>query len=200
MYRGSKPKILPIVIVIIVIALIIATLVTVGRMIFSGDSSTDEAKEDTTSMQSSLLDQGSTRSVGWTVRGPIVANENFRSYQITVSASSRTYVVYSGYLSTVISSKTYDNNADAYEQFVFALDKTGVAVARDAKNTDLRGVCATKGLAYKFETLNNNEADHGVWSSTCKDSPGTMTADPLKVQALFVNQITDFEPLFNEVY
>lgn len=201
MYRGSKPKILPVIIVIIVVALVIAALITVGRMIFSGDSSSNkDSGKETSSIESSLLNQDPDRSVSWTVRGPIVADENFRSYQIIVSPSSRDYVVYSGYLDEVLSTKSYDNNMNAYEQFVFALNKTGLTKVREADNSDLRGVCATNGLAYKFETLDSKEADHSMWSSTCKDSPGTMAADPLKVQALFANQITDFRPLFNEIY
>ena len=199
MYRGSKPKILPVIIIIVVVALVIATLVTVGRMMLTGGSSEAPSK-DTASMQDALLNQDPDRSVSWTVRGPIVADEKFRSYQITVSPSARTFVTYSGYLDAVVATKTYDNNLNAYEQFVFALDKTGIASTRKTDDTDLRGVCATKGIVYKFETLNDREADNTVWSSTCKDSKGTLAADPLKVQALFVNQIVDFKPLFNDIY
>lgn len=201
MYRGSRPRILPIIVVIVIVALVVATLVTAGRMLFSGDSSKDNKKVSSSSLTEKALLNGSTdRSVRWTVRGPIVSNEKFRSYQITVSPSERTYVIYSGYLDQVTSTKTYDNNADAYEQFTYALDKTGISKTRDVPDADLRGVCATQGLAYKFETLSNNDADHTMWSSTCKDSPGTMTADALQVQALFVNQIPDFHSLFNKIY
>lgn len=201
MYRGSRPRILPIIIVIIVVALIVATLVTAGRMLFSGSSSkTDKKVSSSSSIEGALLNEGLDRSVQWTVRGPIVANEKFRSYQITVSPSARTYVIYSGYLDQVTDTKTYDNNAQAYEQFVYALDKTGLTNMRNVPDSDLRGVCATQGLAYKFDTLASGESDHSMWSSTCKDSPGTMTANPLQIQALFVNQTPDFQPLFGKIY
>jgi len=201
MYRGSRPRIFPIIIVIIIVALVVATLVTVGRMLFNNSSSTDDKKATSSStLEHALLNEDTDRSVRWTVRGPIVSNEKFRSYQITISPSERTYVTYSGYLDTVIDTKTYDNNSQAYEQFVYALDKTGISKTRKVPDTDLRGVCATQGLAYKFETLTGDDADHNVWSSTCKDSPGTMTASALQVQALFVNQIPDFKPLFNKIY
>jgi len=201
MYRGSRPRILPIIVVIVIVALVIAAIVTVGRMLFSGSGDTKDSKKTTSSViEQAILAQDSDRAVRWTVRGPIVADEKFRSYQIIVSPSTRTFVTYSGYLDQVIDTKTYSNNVKAYEQFVYALDKTDIAKARDTKDADLRGVCATNGLAYEFETLVNDDPDHTMWSSTCKDSHGTMTADPLQVHALFVNQVPDFHPLFTKIY
>jgi hypothetical protein len=202
MYRGSRPRILPIIVVIVIVALVVAAIVTVGRMLFSGSGDTSQDNKKTTSsvIEQAVLAQDSDRAVRWTVRGPIVGDEKFRSYQIIISPSTRTYITYSGYLDQVIDTKSYSNNVKAYEQFVYALNKTDIAKARDTKDADLRGVCATNGLAYEFETLVNDDPDHVMWSSTCKDSQGTMTADPLQVQALFVNQIPDFHPLFTKIY
>lgn len=199
MYRGSGPRVLPIIIVIVVVALVVAALVTVGRMIFSGGSS-DTSETAGTSLQDTVLDRTASRNVRWTIRGPIVADENFRSYQITIGPSSRTFVTYSGYLDQVMDTKTYDNNAKAYEEFVYALDKADISKTRNSNDEDFRGVCATKGIAYMFETMNDATVDNSIWSSSCKDSAGTMAADPLKIQALFVNQIPDFKPLFNDIY
>lgn len=198
MYRGSNPRIIPIIITIIIVALVISALVAVGRMMFGSNdgSSTDSAP----TISSSVLDTTANRSVRWTVRGPIVAEENFRSYQITVGPNSRTYTVYSGYLGSVVSTQTYPNNTRAYEEFVHALTNADITSTRTAASDDIRGVCATGGIAYKFEALNNNEADQSLWSSTCAQSRGTMAADALKIQALFVNQIPDFKPLFTSVY
>ncbi len=199
MYRGSGPRVLPIIIVIIVIALIVAAIVTVVRMASSG-SSDSQSDTKAATLQETVLNTESDRSVRWTVRGPIVADENFRSYQITVTPNSRTFITYSGYLEQVMDTKTYDNNTKAYEEFVYALDKANIGTTRKAKDEDFRGVCATKGVAYMFETLASSEADNAIWSSSCKDSAGTMAADPLKIQALFVNQIPDFNPLFNDIF
>ena len=200
MYRGSGPRVLPIIIVIIVIALVIAALVTVGRMIFSGGGSSNTPDNATASLQDAVLDKSSDRAVRWTVRGPIVADEKFRSYQITITPTSRTFVTYSGYLDQVNDTKKYDNNARAYEEFIFALDKAGIGKARKSSDEEFRGVCATNGIAYMFETVKHSDVDNSVWSSSCKDSAGTMGATPVKIQALFVNQIPDFAPLFDEIY
>ncbi len=200
MYRGSGPRVLPIIIVIIVIALVIAALVTVGRMIFSGGGSSNTSDNATASLQDAVLDKSSDRAVRWTVRGPIVADEKFRSYQITITPTSRTFVTYSGYLDQVNDTKKYDNNARAYEEFIFALDKAGIGKTRKSSDEEFRGVCATNGIAYMFETVKHSDVDNSVWSSSCKDSAGTMGATPVKIQALFVNQIPDFAPLFDEIY
>ena len=114
MYRGSRPRILPLIIVIIVVALVIASIVTIGRMIFGGNASKDTQKTPETTVVDSVLNQDGARSVRWTVRGPIVADEKYRSYQITVSPTKRSFVSYSGYLEQVLDSKTYENNAKAY--------------------------------------------------------------------------------------
>lgn len=198
MYRGSNPRIFPIIIVVLVIALVIAAVFSVGRMIFfSGSSSEDKA---TDSMSATLVDTDEGRSVRWAVRGPIVANEKFHSYQITVSPTSRSYTVYTGYLDQVVLTHRYENNRQAYEQFVYALAKADVTNTRNAADNDIRGACATQGLAFVFETVKDGTADQSEWTTTCAGSKGTMTAKPAQVQALFVNQIPDFSPKFDEIY
>lgn len=199
MYRGSGPRILPLIVIIVIVALVIAALVTIGRMVFGGGSQSGE-QENQDAVATAVLDTTAARSVQWTVRGPLVANANFRTYQITISPQESVYTVYSGYLGEPLESQRYANNTAAYEQFVFALDKADVGKTRDAEDTDIRGVCATDGIAYTFETLTNNTADNTLWSSTCKNSPGTLAANPLQIHALFTNQIPDFKPIFTSVY
>ncbi|MEO5948926.1 MAG: hypothetical protein ABIP74_00830 [Candidatus Saccharimonas sp.] len=198
MYRGSNPRIVPIIVTIIIVAVIIAAIVALGRVLFSGNNS--PSTSTTTSLSTSVIDTTANRSVKWTVRGPIVAEENFRSYQITISPESREYTVYSGYLGSVISTQDYPNNTRAYEEFVHALVNADITNTRSSSNDDLRGVCATGGIAYKFETLDGDKADQSIWSSSCNQSKGTMGADALRIQALFANQIPDFKPLFTSVY
>lgn len=198
MYRGSNPRIVPIIVTIVIVALVISAIVALGRMLFSGSGSSSTTT--TNSISSSVLDTNANRSVRWTVRGPIVAEENFRSYQITVTPNSRNYTVYSGYLGSAISSEDYDNNTRAYEEFVHALINADITNTRTAASDDIRGVCATGGIAYTFETLRGDSADQTLWGSTCSQSRGTLGADALKIHALFRNQIPDFKPIFTSVY
>lgn len=200
MYRGDKPKIFPIIVIIIVIALVVAAIASVVRMIAtSGNQTTDDSAQKTDSISDQVRNTDATSSVRWTVRGPIVADENFRSYQIEISPGKRTYTVYQGYLDKKVSEKVYENNQQAYEEFVFALDKADIDQTRDVTDDDMRGVCATAGRLYTFETLSSDTMKSRIWTSTCAGSPGSMQADVSKIHALFVNQIPDFEPLFDRV-
>ena len=200
MYRGSRPRILPIIITIITVVVVIAILVTLVRSLLNPDKKTEQPQTPEQSLESKIKNQDPIRSVRWTVRGPIAADEEFKSYQITVSPTSRKYVIYSGYLDRVLDKKEYANNSNAYEQFTYALVKLNIQASDNKSNDDIRGVCATKGLAYVFETRDGDNTDTNLWTSTCKDSPGTLNADTLKLQALFVNQIPDFKPSFNNIF
>lgn len=201
MYRGSNTKVMPIILVIIVIAIVLTIIISIGRAMFSGGNDSDSTDKDgSQSVASVVLDTSSDRAVRWTIRGPIVANENYRSYQITIAPNQRTYDIYSGYLDQILEHRSYDNNLPAYEEFVHALDKASIGNVKKAADEDVRGVCATDGIVYMFETLVNDSADNMLWSSTCKGSPGTLGADPLQLQALFKNQIPDFTPIFDKIY
>lgn len=201
MYKGNKPKIVPILIAVVIIALIVAALVSLGRMLFSGGSSTNQNNGTTESekIRTDLLDTSNGRAVRFTERGPIIADEEFKSYQIVVTPTTRTYTTYNGYLDRVVGTKVYQNNDRAYEELVFALDKAYVYKVRDTQGVDeIRGVCATNGRLYIFETTNIDTATHTLWTSTCKGSPGNMGANLAQIKALFVNQVPDFDAGFIE--
>lgn len=200
MYKGSKPKIIPILIAVVVIALIVAALVSLGRMLLTGNSNNNQtAVTESEKIRSDLLDTSSGRGVRFTERGPIIADEEFKSYQIVITPTTRTYTTYNGYLDRVISSKVFQNNDKAYEELVYALDKAYVYKVRDTQgNDDIRGTCATNGRLYIFETTNIDTATHTLWTSTCKGSPGNMGATLSQVKALFVNQVPDFDAGFIE--
>jgi len=202
MYRGNGPRIFPIIVVIIVIALVIAALVSIARLVFFSGNSTDRSNttgDQKVNIRDEVLKTTQERAVRYTIRGPIVADENFRSYQITITPTHRSMTVYRGYLENPIETKSYDNNTRAYEQFVYALDKADIAKTRDAKEQDLRGVCANNGRAYKFEVMDNGVTKEALWTSTCDGSKGSMAANMLQVHQLFANQIPDFKPVFDKV-
>jgi len=190
MYRGNSSRVVPILLVLIVIAIAIAALVSAGRAIFGG---TDQAAQSQVDVgRDNLLNTSLSHSVRMTVRGPIVADENFRSYQVTVNPSDRSITTYSGYLDQVLDAKQYSNNAKAYEEFVYALDKANLMkgeVLKDGKD-DTRGICAT-GRVYEFEVLKDGRAVKRLWTSTCKGSVGSLKASVAQVETLFHNQIPD---------
>ena len=169
----------------------ITALVAFARLLFFSDSSTDTASQLDTSQQQ-LLDTAAGNAVSMTVRGAIVAQENFRSYQITISPSQRTIQTFSGYLGTVIEQQTLTNNVAAYDQFVHALDKANMVKGTPftGEQNDVLGICAT-GKLYEFSTLKDTNTVEMLWTSTCGGSPGSLQANTSQLSQLFLAQIPD---------
>lgn len=199
MYKGSSSRIVPIILILIVVAIVVAALVSIGRAILGGGGgAVDQSQVDTG--RQALLNTASDRSVRMTVRGPIVANENFRSYRITVDPVSRNLTTYSGYLTQEVNSKALDNNTQAYEQFVYALDKANMMNGESftGEKDDTRGICAS-GRVYEFEVLSGGDVVKRLWTSTCKGSPGSFRASVSQVSGLFQDQIPDSKDLLDEI-
>lgn len=198
MYNGNRSRIFPVILVLIVVAIAIAALVSVGRAIFGGDDPSAQSQVDVG--RDALLTISSDRSVRMTVRGAIVADENFRSYRVTVTPGNRTLTTYKGYLESSIATKRYNNNNKAYEEFVYALDKAnymkGEAFTGDKDDT--RGICAT-GRVYEYEVLEGTNVVKRLWTSTCKGSPGSFKASISQVEGLFLSQIPASKDLLKAV-
>jgi type II secretory pathway pseudopilin PulG len=189
----------PLIITLVVIALVIAAIVSIGRAVFN---SSDDAEETTTSQadqrRQALVATDQSRSVHMTVRGPIVADENFKSYRITASPSERSMDVFDGYLEDRTGGKTLGNNTRAYEQFVYALDKANMMNANgrldDEGINDLRGICAN-GYVYEYTVLNNSSEVAKLWTSSCDGSPGTLDASVEQLSDLFIEQVPGSEDM-----
>lgn len=195
-YRTSR--ILPIILVIVIIIIAIAALVSLARVVFfSNTSSTPEVVDVS---REALLSTTAGRSVSMTVRGPIVADEQFHSYKIDISATSRELNTFTGYLDTVVDRTSLGNTVAAYEEFVHALDKADMADGREleGERNDTRGICAT-GRVYEFSIINNGETVKRLWTSTCKGSVGSLDASANQLMELFEKQIPDSQKLINKV-
>ncbi len=184
-YRTSR--ILPTILTIIVIVIAIAGLVALARLIFAGGSSSEP---QVNTIQQNLLNTNEGRAVSMTVRGPIVADEDFRSYQIVVSPSERKFTAYTGYLDVVTDQQTLSNNTAAYSQFVNALNKANFAAGTpfEGEKNNVLGICAT-GKVYEFRTLDGGQTNEMLWTSTCSGSPGSLKASVSQLSQLFLNQI-----------
>lgn len=193
MQRNSGTRFFPIVIIIIIAALVIAAVVSIGRAVFNGGGGDNKETSQVDQGRESLLDTSVGHSAQMTVRGPIVAEENFSSYRVTVSNTERTMNVYSGYLESQTDGKTLENNTQAYEQFVYALDKANMMKGQmpddDTKN-DIRGICA-RGYVYEFAVLSGGNEVKKLWTSTCDGSKGTLDASKDQLSQLFLSQVPD---------
>ncbi len=168
----------------------IVAIVSLARAIFFSGGS--QAPQQVDVSRDALLNTSVERKVQMTVRGPIVADEQFHSYRITVTPSSRALVTYSGYLNAQLDSIDLSNNSAAYGEFVHALDKANLALGAqfpEDKN-DTRGICAT-GRVYEFAIMNGSDVVKHLWTSTCKGSPGSLRASTEQLRNLFLRQIPD---------
>ncbi|MDO4872207.1 MAG: hypothetical protein Q4A27_02130 [bacterium] len=195
-------RLAPILLIIAIAVLSIILVVNLGRMMFgagneSSNSNDQAAKE---SSIASLLTVEAGRSVKMTVRGPIVANEDARSYTVEVSPSARSLKTYKGYSENIIDEVKYDNSNIAYDEFVNALNKANMMLGAELKGEadNMRGVCAT-GHVYDFAILKNNEVEKHLWTSTCAGSKGSLQANTKQLQNLFISQIPDNEKIVNDL-
>lgn len=185
-YRTTR--IIPVALVLIIVAVAIFGLIYFAQLLFfpGGNGSTD--KSDTG--QSALTDISANRSVIMTVRGKIVANENFRSYQIEITPNKRILTIYKGYLNQSIDNLTFDNNIPAYEQFVYALSRAKLMNSNEltGDSNDTRGICAT-GFLYEFQVLKSNKTVKKLWRTSCSNARGSLGINVKPVSDLFIVQI-----------
>jgi hypothetical protein len=198
MSRYGTPRTIPLALVLIIVAVGIAALVSITRAIFfSGGQTTSQ--QDLS--QQSLLDTAANHSVSMTIRGPIVANENFHTSVVTVAPSSRLLVVSTGYEDQQITQQVaLGNNIPAYQQFVYALDKANLVKGTEqiGAANDTRGICAT-GQLYQFSVLVGGKSVKTLWTSTCSGSPGSLDASYKQLSNLFLVQIPNGSSLISSV-
>ncbi|MBC7943171.1 hypothetical protein H7X68_01585 [Candidatus Saccharibacteria bacterium] len=191
MSRYNKSRTFPIALVLIIVAVAIAALISVTRAIFfSGDN---QSTTQTDVSQDALISTAADREVRMTVRGAIVANEDFHSYLIAITPSSRVLSAYTGYMDKNVDQQVgLGNNIPAYEELVYALSRANLVKGTELTDdqNDTRGICAT-GLLYRFEILKNNRPVKNLWTSTCKGSKGSLDASVDQLKALFIAQIPD---------
>lgn len=197
--RNSFSRFVPILLVIVIMIVAIAAVIAIGRALLGGGESTEPASQ-VDEGRTALLTTDVSRSVRLTVRGPIVADESFRSYQVTVTPTSRIMTTHEGYLGRQLDTKTFDNNVRAYEEFVHALDKRKMMDGRvlTAGQNDLRGICASNKL-YEFETMVNNETLKKLWTSDCDGSKGSALANVSEILDMFLKQIPEGRKMASDV-
>lgn len=190
--KNSFSRFVPILLVIVITIVAVAAVIAIGQSLFGGGKPKQQDVPQVDIGREALLSTDISRSVRLTVRGPIVADESRRSYQITISPASRVMTTYEGYIEKEIDSKKFDNNARAYEELIYALEKRKMIQGREltAEQNDLRGICAT-GKIYMFETLLNDQAVKTLWTSDCSGSKGSALANVDEIIDMFMKQVPE---------
>lgn len=181
-------RIIPVTLILIIIAIAIAALITLARSVFFSDATQTVSDADTS--RSALLSTAVDHSVTMTVRGSIVADEQFRSYQIAITPTTRTLTTYTGYLDKQIDQINLANNTPAYEEFVYALEKANYVKGSEliGDKNDRRGMCAT-GKVYEFSTLTAGKPVKTLWTTSCSNAKGSLNASVSALASLFQKQV-----------
>jgi hypothetical protein len=166
-----------------IVALVIVVFVLVVRG-FSGKS--------TPKTQTLLTDYTNTSTVmRLTAEGPVTANQKYNEVHITVGRDANTIEVIQGYQSQVVKAQTYPNNANAYGNFLSALQLLNYTKGNsDPKLADERGYCPT-GSRYVYEIVSGASDVQRYWTGSC--GGGTFKGSAAVIRTLFTNQIPDFE-------
>ncbi len=199
MKKDSKfVKFLPVIIIIMIILIVIFAIISIAKALLGGKNSSGQ-KTTYEIAQTELLTVDTTRAVSMLVRGEIVGEEDFKSHRITVSPTERRIDIYKGYEGQIIATKSFPNTPKAYEEFVYALDKANLVKGAplDEKQDNTMGICAS-GAVYEFDLLQNNQSIDHLWTSTCKDSRGSLVANVDQLRTLFRNQIPDARKIIYE--
>ena len=197
MNRSGLQRLIPIILLIIVVVVAVTALVSLGRTMFGGsDNSSPDSAPTVNSGKKALTTTSGDYSVMMMWRGPITANETFRSYEIAVSPTERKMTTYTGYMGRVLATEKLSNNQEAYTQFVYALDRVKLMDGQKltGADNDLRGICAN-GNVYQFATLQRSNVVQKYWTTTCKGPQGSLTANVTQVSRLFQRQIPTFTKL-----
>jgi hypothetical protein len=178
------------------VVLLIAAIVSIVRGISrSHDDSTAVVPEDDTSLITTNIPDTRVEIV---VRGPLVADENFASYRVSISQSERVMNVYRGYQKELVESRTLPNNDVAFRQFIEAIDKQNFTRDTGAEVGDsLDGVCAI-GQVVTFNVYKNGDLAKMLWTSTCNGAPGNFGGNLDRIRLLFSLQIPDFNSLIRD--
>jgi hypothetical protein len=134
----------------------------------------------------------------YTVRGPIVADENYREVRITVSQNSRTVDIIGGYSGTIIRTQTLPNTAQSYRAFLGALSAAGFTNIRSESEQNKLTTCVT-GNQYRFEIQRGTDKPQDTWTSACNRSHGDFGGNVEATANLFRGQIPNYSEVANGV-
>ena len=197
---GYRPRrIFPIALVLVIVAVAIIGLVYAAQMLFFNGGQSASPKSDVS--QAALTNTSANRSVIMTVRGQIVADENFRTYQMKISPSERLFTTSKGYLNQQIDVIKLANNTPAYEQFVYALNRARFMNSNEltGERNDTRGICAT-GYLYEFQMMESDKTVKQLWTTSCPNSRGSLGVSVSPIMNLFVVQVPDAQAKVNALW
>jgi hypothetical protein len=182
------------------ILIILAVFLMVTFVIFilarpNSNKDSSKASEKPTS----IMDYSTTGTAIFTQIGSVSAPETHQSIAISISNSSRSLYIYTGYGNAPTISKSFTSTQASFDAFMQAIGGAGFLSSRTGSSGSLEGSC-TLGVRFTYQ-LNNNTSTLPVntWGNTCSNKQGTFAGSVSNTQQLFKAQIPDYNTLTNGV-
>ncbi len=135
--------------------------------------------------------------VRFTIAGPINANENHQTIRMTVSPRVRTIEVLTGYEGQIATTKSYDNNTNAYSDFLKALTRASFTNERRvARGVDPQAICPL-GNRTQYQLIDAGKNVVDLWSASCAE--GTFGGNVSLTTTLFQTQFPDYSQVTSGV-
>ncbi len=177
---------------------IFALLIIGGILIFSAfdGGKTDKPAEEIKKLQDFASTDTKVRMI---VSGPIVAEKDHREQRITVSHEAVEIEILKGYEGTVDKRKVYNNNKQAYENFLAGLEDQGFNLERRYNgNENELGACPL-GRRFIMHTFDGDKDIQRTWTTSCSSKVGTFNGRLSNIQRLFQAQIPDYSEFVSGV-
>jgi hypothetical protein len=128
------------------------------------------------------------------IGGPIVADQNYQQIEISISQVSSQISIINGYQGTVVNTKIYANNTNAYSAFLSSLQHYGFNLGNSnyAHKTPA-GFCSS-GNTYTYSLTNGNDTIFNYWAASCAKE-GNFEGVVANINNLFQLQIPDYKQI-----
>src|SRR5690606_11253357 len=102
----------------------------------------------------------------------------------------------------ILDANRLTNSTAAYTEFVNALSLAGFTEEAERSDEEepasMEGMCAT-GRLYTFELLQAQSVVRELWTTNCRQIPGTFRGDAVLIRDLFLDQIPNSKELLRDV-
>lgn len=169
------------------IGLIVLTFILIFRA-FSGDNTPKQQQIDLNSYANTNA------VVRLTMNGSVSADSTHQSIRITVGSDQVLYEQIQGYQGTLVQSKTYANNPNAFAVFLRALNLQGFTKGNPDGPKDERGFCPL-GRTYVYEGLTGGDNIFRWWNDSCTKDDGNFQGQGSTIRQLFTKQVPDYNTL-----
>jgi hypothetical protein len=175
----------------------IGFLITIGLIIllvvllFSGGGS----KQEVPKTSKPLVDYVNTNAVvRLTADGPVNGDSIHEAIRITVGKDQVSYERIQGYVNHVVESKTFPNNTEAYDQFLYALQRAGFTQGDNSAALKTEKGHCPQGNRYIYEIIDGTTQIERYWASSC-GKPASYQGAPATTNTLFKAQVPGYDDL-----